>query len=130
MNKTYPARLTHLHPSMEEPRGKYRRCDRAVLMDQIGTATVHRLNGVGIHRRIVEAEPIGDSLLFDIFTVGVLIPLGGRRAVRVLYNWQDLYNAELIKYDDTSFEVLKQYTDLYAENLAEWVEDLAADAGQ
>jgi hypothetical protein len=102
--------LTHLHSSMEAPLGKYRRCDRAVLLAQIGSETIRRINGTGQYHRIVEAEPFkGD---FTMYTVGLLIPLAERHAIRVLYTVWDLYTVELVVYDNATFTVLDSMTEV------------------
>ena len=110
--------ITHLHPVMEESHGKYRRCDRAILLAQISSNTIRRLNGTGEHRRVVEAERTEDLYMY---TIGVLIPLGEKLGIRVLYTWLDLYLVELVRWTDTDFEVLESVDMVDAEMVSEVV---------
>ena len=79
---------------------------------------MRRLNGTGEHRRVVEAERTNDLYMY---TIGVLIPLGEKLGIRVLYTWLDLYLVELVRWTDTDFEVLESVDMVDAEMVSEVV---------
>ena len=81
-------RMNHLHTSLTEPESTYRRCDVQTILSQIGPEFVRLVSG-GIHKRVVSVDKDGDYT-----PVGVLLPMEGNVAVRVLYTYFDFYEVQ------------------------------------
>lgn len=115
-------RKSHLHPSMEEPLGRYRQIPTETLCRAVTSALMRELNGTGMYKRIVEMDDAGDLL-----TVGILIPLKAERhGIRVLYTFMDLFRVELIRWDDEDFVVLDAIDEVVVSWLAQSVWTLNA----